>query len=68
MRREARGMRDDVQPAAIALQARVGLGVATDGEFRRRSYHSYFYRQLGDIPPGFATERLFLPEVSELTE
>jgi len=36
---------------AIALQARVGLGLATDGEFRRRSYHSYFYRQLGDITP-----------------
>jgi hypothetical protein len=24
--------------------------------------------ELGDIPPGFATERLFLPEVSELME
>jgi 5-methyltetrahydropteroyltriglutamate--homocysteine methyltransferase len=36
---------------AIDLQARVGLGLATDGEFRRRSYHSYFYRQLGDITP-----------------
>jgi 5-methyltetrahydropteroyltriglutamate--homocysteine methyltransferase len=35
--------------AAIALQERVGLKVASDGEFRRRSYHSYFYRQLGDI-------------------
>src|SRR5262249_5389595 len=36
---------------AIALHAEVGVGVATDGEFRRRSYHSYFYRQLGDITP-----------------
>ena len=36
---------------AVALQAKVGLGLATDGEFRRRSYHSYFYRQLGDIIP-----------------
>ena len=36
---------------AIALQARIGLALATDGEFRRRSYHSYFYRQLGDITP-----------------
>ena len=25
------------------LQARLGLRLATDGEFRRRSYHSYFY-------------------------
>jgi 5-methyltetrahydropteroyltriglutamate--homocysteine methyltransferase len=34
---------------AIALQQRVGLKFATDGEFRRRSYHSFFYRQLGDL-------------------
>lgn len=34
---------------ALALQERVGLGMATDGEFRRRSYHSYFYSRLGDI-------------------
>jgi 5-methyltetrahydropteroyltriglutamate--homocysteine methyltransferase len=34
---------------AIALQARVGLRLATDGEFRRAAYHSYFYAQLGDI-------------------
>jgi NitT/TauT family transport system substrate-binding protein len=25
-------------------------------------------KELGDIPPGFVTERLFLPEVTELTE
>jgi 5-methyltetrahydropteroyltriglutamate--homocysteine methyltransferase len=50
--------RDQLQAAesqaiadAIDLQARVGLGLATDGEFRRRSYHSYFYGQLGDITP-----------------
>jgi methionine synthase II (cobalamin-independent) len=29
----------------------VGLRLATDGEFRRRSYHSYFYGQLGDVTP-----------------
>ena len=40
---------------AIALQERAGLGVATDGEFRRRSYHSYFFRQLGDITPDAVT-------------
>jgi 5-methyltetrahydropteroyltriglutamate--homocysteine methyltransferase len=34
---------------ALGLQERVGLRLATDGEFRRRSYHSFFYRQLGDI-------------------
>jgi methionine synthase II (cobalamin-independent) len=43
----------DVEDAAIkealALQERVGLKLATDGEFRRRSYHSFFYRRLGDL-------------------
>jgi methionine synthase II (cobalamin-independent) len=34
---------------AVRLQARMGLRLATDGEFRRASYHSYFYGQLGDI-------------------
>lgn len=34
---------------AVALQERVGLKLATDGEFRRRSYHSYFYQMLGDL-------------------
>jgi len=34
---------------AIALQERLGLRFATDGEFRRRSYHSFFYQQLGDL-------------------
>jgi 5-methyltetrahydropteroyltriglutamate--homocysteine methyltransferase len=34
---------------AVRLQERVGLQLATDGEFRRASYHSYFYGQLGDI-------------------
>ena len=34
---------------ALELQERVGLRLATDGEFRRASYHSYFYGQLGDV-------------------
>lgn len=34
---------------ALALQERLGFRMATDGEFRRRSYHSYFYSRLGDI-------------------
>src|SRR5581483_6816385 len=34
---------------AIALQEKLGLRFVTDGEFRRRSYHSFFYQQLGDI-------------------
>jgi 5-methyltetrahydropteroyltriglutamate--homocysteine methyltransferase len=34
---------------AIVLQERIGLRFATDGEFRRRSYHSFFYQQLGEL-------------------
>src|SRR2546423_10633227 len=34
---------------ALLLQERIGFNFATDGEFRRRSYHSYFYGRLGDI-------------------
>jgi 5-methyltetrahydropteroyltriglutamate--homocysteine methyltransferase len=34
---------------ALAVQERIGFKFATDGEFRRRSYHSFFYRRLGDI-------------------
>ncbi len=40
---------DDAIKEALALQERVGLKFATDVEFRRRSYHSFFYRQLGDV-------------------
>jgi methionine synthase II (cobalamin-independent) len=34
---------------AITLQEQLGLRFATDGEYRRRSYHSFFYQQLGDV-------------------
>ncbi|MDB5641386.1 MAG: methionine synthase vitamin-B12 independent, partial [Hyphomicrobiales bacterium] len=34
---------------AIRLQESVGLKLVTDGEFRREAYHSYFFRQLGEI-------------------
>ena len=40
---------DEAIKDALGLQERVGLKLATDGEFRRRSYHSFFYRQLGEI-------------------
>lgn len=33
----------------VRLQERLGLRFVTDGEFRRRSYHSFFYQQLGDL-------------------
>jgi 5-methyltetrahydropteroyltriglutamate--homocysteine methyltransferase len=34
---------------AIRLQERVGFKFVTDGEFRRRSYHSFFYGALGQL-------------------
>ena len=34
---------------AIRLQENLGFKFVTDGEFRRRSYHSFFYRQLGEL-------------------
>src|SRR5262249_12794857 len=34
---------------AVRLQERLGLRFVTDGEFRRRSYHSFFYQQLGEL-------------------
>ncbi len=43
------GAEDRAIKDAFKLQERVGLKFATDGEFRRRSYHSFFYRKLGDI-------------------
>jgi 5-methyltetrahydropteroyltriglutamate--homocysteine methyltransferase len=41
---------------AVRLQERLGLRLATDGEFRRRSYHSFFYAQLGDLAPDLVDE------------
>jgi len=43
------GSEDAAITRAIALQEELGLRFATDGEYRRRSYHSYFYQQLGDV-------------------
>src|SRR5579864_357796 len=40
---------DDAIADAIRLQERLGFKFVTDGEFRRRSYHSFFYRELGDL-------------------
>jgi 5-methyltetrahydropteroyltriglutamate--homocysteine methyltransferase len=34
---------------AIRQQERLGFKFVTDGEFRRRSYHSFFYGALGDL-------------------
>ena len=34
---------------AIRLQEELGFKFVTDGEFRRRSYHSFFYGELGNL-------------------
>jgi 5-methyltetrahydropteroyltriglutamate--homocysteine methyltransferase len=36
--------------SAVRLQEAAGFAVVTDGEFRRASYHSYFYGRLGSRP------------------
>ncbi len=36
---------------AVEMQERVGMPVIVDGEFRRNSYHSYFFSKLGDLKP-----------------
>src|SRR4051812_41065926 len=48
-RDELRSAEDAAILDAISLQERLGFQFVTDGEFRRRSYHSYFYQQLGDL-------------------
>lgn len=40
---------DEAIADAVRLQEAAGFAVVTDGEFRRASYHSYFYSRLGDI-------------------
>ena len=40
---------DDAIIEAIRLQERLGFKFITDGEFRRRSYHSFFYGALGEL-------------------
>ncbi len=40
---------DNAIRGAIRLQEQLGFKFATDGEFRRRSYHSFFYGELGKL-------------------
>jgi 5-methyltetrahydropteroyltriglutamate--homocysteine methyltransferase len=43
------GAEDQAIVEAIRLQQRIGFKFVTDGEFRRRSYHSFFYGALGQL-------------------
>jgi 5-methyltetrahydropteroyltriglutamate--homocysteine methyltransferase len=40
---------DEAIRGAIRLQEELGFKFVTDGEFRRRSYHSFFYGELGKL-------------------
>ncbi len=46
---ELRTVEDEAIRAAVKMQEEVGLQSATDGEFRRSSWHMDFIRQLGGI-------------------
>jgi len=46
---ELAGAEDDAITDAIRLQERLGFKFVTDGKFRRRSYHSFFYGALGHL-------------------
>jgi len=46
---QLRAIEDDAIKAAVAMQAGAGLQTATDGEFRRASWHMDFIYQLGGV-------------------
>src|SRR5271170_6606699 len=46
---DLRAVEDEVIPAAIQMQEEVGLQSATDGEFRRASWHMDFIYALGGV-------------------
>jgi len=46
---DLRAVEDEVIPGAIAMQEEVGLQSATDGEFRRASWHMDFIYALGGV-------------------
>ena len=53
---ERRAVEDDAIRGAVAMQEDIGLQSATDGEFRRASWHMDFIYQLGGV--GQADERM----------
>ena len=46
---DLRAVEDEAIPGAVPMQEEVGLQSATDGEFRRASWHMDFIYQLGGI-------------------
>ncbi|HET8606150.1 MAG TPA: 5-methyltetrahydropteroyltriglutamate--homocysteine S-methyltransferase [Gaiellaceae bacterium] len=61
---ELRGIEDDAIREAVRMQEEVGLRSATDGEFRRASWHMDFIYQLDGISKeaGHIAVRFFNPE------
>src|SRR4051794_31972880 len=55
---ELRGVEDDAIRDVVAMQADVGLRSATDGEFRRTSWHMDFIYQLGGVSKGDGSIRV----------
>jgi 5-methyltetrahydropteroyltriglutamate--homocysteine methyltransferase len=53
---ELRAAEDEAIRAVVGMQEEVGLQTATDGEFRRTTWHMDFIYQLGGIDP--ATEQM----------
>jgi methionine synthase II (cobalamin-independent) len=61
---ELRGIEDDAIRAAVRMQEEVGLRAATDGEFRRATWHMDFIYQLDGITheAGHITVKFHNPE------
>lgn len=53
---DAKAAEDAAIKDAVAMQERAGLEIISDGEFRRASYHSYFFSKLGDLKPDWRAE------------
>jgi 5-methyltetrahydropteroyltriglutamate--homocysteine methyltransferase len=49
---QLRSVEDEAVAAVVRMQEEVGLQTATDGEFRRGSWHMDFIYQLGGVSPG----------------
>jgi 5-methyltetrahydropteroyltriglutamate--homocysteine methyltransferase len=54
---QLRAVEDEAIRDAVKLQREVGLQTATDGEFRRATWHMDFIYQLGGIEKAPATSR-----------
>jgi 5-methyltetrahydropteroyltriglutamate--homocysteine methyltransferase len=53
---ETKAAEDAAIRDAVAMQERAGLKIISDGEFRRASYHSYFFSKLGKLKPDWRPE------------